>query len=110
MATTAIIGWVITAIVVFLLAKSGLDKVRGTQEAVGNFAYMKLEKYRKPVGIAEMIGAALLVTPGLSEYGVLVIASLMTAATALHLSLMGGKKAWFPVLIGIGAVLAHLLK
>ena len=110
MTTTAIVGWVLTAVVAFFLGKSGFDKIRGTAEAVGNFAYMKLEKYRVAVGVAEMLGAALLVTPGLSAYGMIVIVSLMTAATALHLSLMGGQKAWLPVLVGIGAGLAHLLK
>jgi hypothetical protein len=52
----------------------------------------------------------LLVTPGLSLYGMIVIVSLMSGAAALHLSLMGGDKTWLPTVVGIGAVLSHLLK
>jgi uncharacterized membrane protein len=110
MSILSIIGWVITAIVSFFLLKGGFDKIRGTQEMVGNFSYMKLDKYRIVVGIAELLGIVLLVTPGLSLYGMVIIVSLMSGAAALHLSLMGGDKTWLPVVIGVGAILSHLLK
>jgi hypothetical protein len=110
MNTLFIIGWTITAIVSFFLLKGGFDKIRGTREMVGNFSYMKLDKYRVAVGVAEIIGVLLLVTPGLSLYGMIVIVSLMSGAAALHLSLMGGDKTWLPTVVGIGAVLSHLLK
>lgn len=110
MTVLQIIGWVVTAAVSLFLLKSGLDKVRGTQESVGNFKYMKLEKFRVIVGVSELLGGALLVTPGLSLLGMVVIVSLMSGAAALHLSLMGGNKTWLPILVGVGAVLSHLLK
>jgi hypothetical protein len=110
MSILSIIGWVITAIVSFFLLKGGFDKIRGTQEMVGNFSYMKLDKYRVAVGISEIFGIVLLVTPGLSLYGMVIIVSLMSGAAALHLSLMGGDKTWLPVVIGVGAILSHLLK
>jgi hypothetical protein len=110
MSILSIIGWVITAIVSFFLLKGGFDKIRGTQEMVGNFSYMKLDKYRVAVGISEILGIVLLVTPGLSLYGMVIIVSLMSGAAALHLSLMGGDKTWLPVVIGVGAILSHLLK
>ncbi len=110
MSTLFIIGWTITAIVSFFLLKGGFDKIRGTQEMVSNFSYMKLDKYRVVVGVAEIIGALLLVTPGLSLYGMIVIVSLMSGAAALHLSLMGGDKTWLPTVVGLGVILSHLLK
>ena len=110
MTVLQIIGWVSLAVTVFFLAKGGLDKLRGSAEAVSNFNYMKLSKYRVAVGAAEIIAAILLVTPGLGLYGVFVVVSLMSGAAALHLSLMGGQKTWLPVLVGVLAALSYLLK
>ena len=110
MSLVTILGWVLSAVVAFLLGKGGLDKVRGTQEAVGNFAYIKLEKYRTSVGVSEILGVLLLLIPGTSLYGAIVIISLMSGAAALHLSLMNGAKTWFPILVGAIAVLSHILR
>ena len=105
-----IIGWAAFAAVAFFLGKGGLDKIRGSQEAVGNFAYMKLEKYRTIVGVSEILGVLLLLIPGTSLYGAIIIISLMSGAAALHLSLMNGAKTWFPILVGALAVLSHILR
>ena len=110
MTVLSIIGWVATLVVFFILGKGGVDKIRGTQEMVGNFAYLKLEKYRTIVGVAEIIAVILLLNPATSLYGTVVVISLMSGAAALHLSAMGGAKTWFPVLIGVVAILAHYLR
>ena len=110
MAITAIIGWVITAAVAFVLGKGGFDKVRGSQEMVGNFAYMKLEKYRTLVGLGELVGVILLAIPATSLFGVFVVISLMSAAAVIHLSQFGGAKTWLPVLVGVLSLVAHYLR
>lgn len=105
-----IIGWVAFIIVAFFLGKGGIDKVRGSQEAVGNFAYMKLEKYRVSVGFAELVGLVLLAFPISSLFGVFIVISLMSAATVIHLSQFGGAKTWLPVLVGVLSLVAHYLR
>lgn len=110
MSIIAIIGWTISALTALFLAKGAIDKIRGTQEMVGNFAYMKLEKLRVATGVGELFAALLLLCPVLSLYGAFLIACFMSGAIALHLSLMNGVKTWIPFLVGIGAVLGHLLR
>lgn len=110
MTILAIIGWALTAAVAVMLGKGAIEKIIGTQEMVGNFAFMKLEKYRMLTGVGELLGVILLAIPMTSLYGMVLITSFMSAAVVLHLSLMGGAKTQIPLLIGIGAVLAHLLR
>lgn len=105
-----ILGWVLTALVTMFLMKSAVGKIVGTEEMVGNFAYMKLEKYRVLTGIAEFLGVVLLVVPDTSLYGAILISCVMSAAVALHLSLMGGAKTYVPLLVGVASVLGHLLR
>lgn len=104
------IGWVLTAVVAVMLGKGAIEKIIGTQEMVGNFAFMKLEKYRMLTGVGELLGVILLVIPTTSLYGMVLITSFMSAAVVLHLSLMGGAKTQVPLLIGLGAVLGYLLR
>ena len=110
MTILAIIGWALTAIVAVMLGKGAIEKIIGTQEMVGNFAFMKLEKYRMLTGVGELLGIILLAIPMTSLYGMVLITSFMSAAVVLHLSLMGGAKTQVPLLIGIGAVLGYLLR
>ena len=93
-----------------MLGKGAIEKIIGTQEMVGNFAYMKLEKYRILTGVGELLGVILLAIPMTSLYGMVLITSFMSAAVVLHLSLMGGAKTQIPLILGIGAVLSHLLR
>ena len=104
------IGWALTAAVAVMLSKGAIEKVIGTQEMIGNFAFMKLEKYRVLTGVGELLGVILLAIPMTSLYGMVLVTSFMSAAVVLHLSLMGGAKTQVPLLIGLGAVLSYLLR
>lgn len=110
MTILTIIGWALTAIVTAMLGKGAIEKLIGTQEMVGNFAYMKLEKYRVLTGVGELLGVILLLFPMTSLYGMVLITSFMSAAVVLHLSLMGGAKTHLPLIIGLLAVIAHVLR
>lgn len=105
-----IIGWVITVLTSAFLGKSAIDKILGTQEMVGNFAYMKLEKYRLLTGVGELVSAILLILPLTSLVGAFLIFGFMSAAVVLHLALMGGAKTYVPMMVGLGAILGHLLR
>jgi hypothetical protein len=110
MTILTIIGWVLSAAVAAMLGKGAIEKIIGTQEMVGNFAYMKLEKYRILTGVGELLGVILLLFPMTSLYGMVLITSFMSAAVVLHLSLMGGAKTYMPIILGLLAVISHVLR
>lgn len=109
MTILTIIGWILSIGTALFLGKGAFDKIRGTQEMVGNFSYMKLEKFRIPVGVGELVAAILLLIPGLQLIGAGLIACFMSGAVALHLSLMNGAKTSIPAAVGIAAVLGYIL-
>jgi hypothetical protein len=45
-----------------------------------------------------------------SLYGMVLIVSFMSAAVALHLSLMNGAKTYVPLLVGILSILSYILR
>lgn len=105
-----IIGWVLSAVTALFLGKGAIEKLIGTKEMVGNFAYMKLEKYRVVTGLGELLGVVLLLIPATSLFGAILIASFMSAAAVMHLSLMGGAKTYIPIMIGVAGLLGHFLR
>ena len=105
-----IIGWTLSIITGLFLGKGAIDKIIGTQEMVGNFAFMKLEKYRLVTGLGELLGVVLLLIPMTSFLGAILIASFMSAATVIHLSLMGGNKTYLPILVGLFSLVGHFLR
>jgi len=105
-----IIGWVLSVITALFLGKGAIDKLVGTQEMVGNFAFMKLEKYRVVTGLGELLGVVLLLIPVTSLFGAILIASFMSAAAVMHLSLMGGAKTYVPIIVGLLALAGHFLR
>jgi hypothetical protein len=105
-----IIGWALSVITGLFLGKGAIDKLIGTQEMVGNFAFMKIEKYRVVTGLGELLGVVLLLIPATSLFGAILIASFMSAAVVMHLSLMGGAKTYVPILVGLFALVGHFLR
>jgi len=110
MTILAIIGWALTAAVAVMLGKGATEKIIGTKEMLGNFEFMKLEKYRVLTGVGELLGVILLAIPTTSVYGMVLVTSFMSAAVVIHLSLMGGAKTQVPLIIGLMAVLSHVLR
>ena len=106
----SIIGWALSVITSLFLGKGAIDKLVGTQEMVGNFAFMKLEKYRVVTGLGELLGVVLLLIPATSLFGAILIASFMSAAVVMHLSLMGGAKTYVPIIVGLLALAGHFLR
>jgi hypothetical protein len=105
-----IIGWALSVITALFLGKGAIDKLIGTQEMVGNFAFMKIEKYRVVTGLGELLGVVLLLIPTTSLFGAILIASFMSAAVVMHLSLMGGAKTYIPIIIGLATLAGHFLR
>ena len=105
-----ILGWVLTAVVAIMLGKGAVEKIIGTKEMVGNFAFMKLEKYRVLTGVGELLGVLLLIFPMTSLYGMVLVTSFMSAAVVLHLALMGGAKTYIPLLVGLLTLFSYVLR
>ena len=110
MTILSIIGWVLTLVVTVMLGKGAIEKLIGTKEMIGNFEFMKLEKYRVLTGVGELLGVVLLLFPMTSLYGMVLFTSFMSAAVVLHLSMMGGAKTQVPIILGVLAVLGHVLR
>ena len=103
-------GWILSVITALFLGKGAIEKLIGTKEMVGNFAYMKIKKYRVVTGLGELLGVVLLLSPTTSLFGAILIASFMSAAVVMHLSLMGGAKTYIPIIIGLAALAGHFLR
>ena len=110
MTTTLVIGWIFAAVVAFMLGKGGLDKIRGSHEAISNFAFMKLQDHRRIIGVFEILAAVFLLIPSLQIAGIFLVCCLMSGAAALHLSLMGGQKTWLPILMIVLSVASYFLR
>lgn len=108
--TFSILGWIISAFTSLYLLKTSVDKLRGTSEMMSNFSYMKLEKYRIPTGIGELLASILFLIPETSLWGMVLICSFMSAAVVIHLALMGGNRKGLPILIGLASILSYLLR
>ena len=105
-----IIGWALSVATGLFLGKGAIEKIIGTKEMVGNFAYMKLEKYRLLTGIGELLAVVLLLIPMTSLFGAILIASFMSAAAVMHLSHMGGAKTYVPILVGLFSLVGYFLR
>jgi hypothetical protein len=108
--TLKFLGWLLSVLVSVMLGKGAIEKIIGSHESVGNFEYMKLSKYRTLVGFGELLGIVLFLIPVTSLYGAVLIVSFMSAAIALHLSLMGGNKAGIPFIVGLLTFIGYLLR
>ena len=104
------LGWLLTAVVTFMLGMSSVSKLIGTEEMVGNFTFMNLLPYMEVLGIVELIGVALLLIPRVSKYGAILLSSYLSGAVAIHLAMMGGQGIFVPFVLGLGVWGAYCLR
>ena len=104
------LGWLITAVVVFMLGMSGFGKVVHSEEMVANLTFFNLLPQMTWIGAFELASLALLVYPKTSIYGALGVSSAMSGAVALHFSYFGGRRIIMPILLGLLAWSAHCLR
>ena len=104
------LGWVLTALVTFMLGFSGLSKIIGTEEMINNFTFINLLPYLALLGFVELGGVVLLCIPKMSKYGAILLSSYLSGAVAIHLSMMGGEGVITPFLLGLAVWTAHCLR
>ena len=95
------LGWLFTAVVTFMLGMSGVSKLIGTEEMVGNFKFMNLLPYMTYLGVLELIGVVLLIIPKTTKYGAVLLSSYLSGAVAIHLAMMGGQGIVVPFVLGL---------
>jgi len=108
--TTKNIGLGLNLFVFLVLGLGGINKIVGTTEMVNNFTFMNLLPYIEFIGIIEVISVILLLIPRTALYGAVLVGSIMSAAVALHLSLMGGDNITVPLMLGSFAWLGYFLR
>jgi uncharacterized MnhB-related membrane protein len=108
--TTKNIGLGLNLFVFLVLGLGGINKILGTTEMVNNFTFMNLLPYIEFIGIVEVISVILLLIPRTSLYGAVLVGSIMSAAVALHLSLMGGDNITGPLMLGSFAWVGYFLR
>ena len=104
------LGWLLTAIVTFMLGMGGLTKIVSAEQQVTNFTAMNLLPYMALVGVMEVAGVIALCIPRTSIYGAVILSSVMSGAVALHVALMGGSGLFVPVILGSMAWASHCLR
>lgn len=108
--TTKNIGLGLNLFVFLVLGLGGINKIVGTTEMVNNFTFMNLLPYIEFIGIIEVVSVILLLIPRTSLYGAVLVGSIMSAAVALHLSLMGGDNITGPLMLGSFAWIGYFLR
>jgi len=104
------IGLGLNLFVFLVLGLGGINKIVGTTEMVNNFTFMNLLPYIEFIGIVEIVSVILLLIPRTSLYGAVLVGSIMSAAVALHLSLMGGDNITGPLMLGSFAWVGYFLR
>ena len=104
------LGWLITAVVVFMLGMSGFGKVAQSEEMVQNMTFFNLLPYMTWIGAFEIISVALLIYPKTSIFGALGITAAMSGAVAVHFSYLAGAGIMIPIVLGLLAWSAHCLR
>jgi hypothetical protein len=104
------LGWLLTAVLTFMLGISAFGKIVSSEEMVKTFEFLKLTPYMKWIGLGEVVGLGLLIYPRTSIYGAVLLSSFMSGAVALHMSLMAGASVMVPVMLGVLTWSAHCLR
>ena len=101
---------VLMSLTFFMLGLGGVSCIIGTDEMVKNFTFMNLLPYIEFIGVFKLLSVVLLVIPRTSLYCAALVGSIMSAAVALHLSIMGGEGVTTPIVIGSMAWLSYFLR
>jgi putative oxidoreductase len=104
------LGWGFTIVTAALFFMFGLSKIIGNKQSASNFEAINLSPYMMMVGIAEVVGAILLLIPRTSVYGALILSSVMCGAVAIHLSSFGGVGVLLPIFLGVFSWVSYFLR
>jgi uncharacterized membrane protein YphA (DoxX/SURF4 family) len=104
------LGWVLTALVTFMLGMSGITKIVGGEEIRTNFTSMNLLPYLTLIGAVELAGVVMFVIPKTSKYGAVLISCFLSGTVAIYMSMMGGTGVLVPIILGLAVWSAYCLR
>jgi uncharacterized membrane protein YphA (DoxX/SURF4 family) len=80
--------WIVTAMLVLMFARAGLDKFSDTSGWARAFSLWGFPVwFRILIGVAELTAAALLILPRTAPYGALLVVAVMLGAMGTHLAI-----------------------
>lgn len=83
----SICGWVLQLLLAGLFAIQGIMKLSGSPTWISRFrAWGYPDRFYFVVGLAELLGAVLLLIPRLAKFGAAMLIVVMVGATATHLT------------------------
>ncbi|QEC75896.1 DoxX family protein [Mucilaginibacter ginsenosidivorax] len=84
--TVNITGWILTGLVVFMLAASAIDKIRGSQHALQMTASFGISPdIYQLLGVIEFLSVILFAVPRTGLLGLLLLSAYLGGAIATHL-------------------------
>lgn len=103
-----VILWALQIAVAGMLLMAGFSKLSGAEPMVGLFEAIGAGQwFRYLTGGLEVLGAGLLVVPGLAGVGAIVLAAVMAGAVLTHLLVIGGSPLMPVVLLAVLGVVAY---
>jgi uncharacterized membrane protein YphA (DoxX/SURF4 family) len=99
--------WVLQIAAAAMFLSAGLPKLAGDPKMVAFFSALGLGQwFRYLTGSLEVLGAMLLLIPGLSAFGAVILTCVMIGAVFTHLFVIGGNPATAIVLLIASAAIA----
>lgn len=102
--------WTLKGLLAAAFLSAGGAKLYGVPMMVENFQHIGFGQwFRYLTGGLEVIGAVMILTPGLAAFGAVLLSCIMVGAIATHLLLVGGSAIPALVLLALSAivVIAH---
>jgi putative oxidoreductase len=98
--------WVLQILVAVAFLAAGSGKLLGTPETIALFDAVGIGQwFRYVTGILEVVGALLLLFPGLAAFGAVLLAVVMTGASVSHLTVLDAAPTVPLVLLALTAVI-----
>jgi uncharacterized membrane protein YphA (DoxX/SURF4 family) len=100
-------SWVVQILTALMFLMAGTSKLRGVPQMVGLFEAIGIGQwFRYLTGGLEVIGAVLLLIPGLPAFGAALLIPVMVGAVATHLFVVGGSPVMALVLLAASVFVA----
>ena len=100
--------WAARILVAVAFFAAGGAKIYGAPMLVEQFEAIGLgQGFRYLTGALEVIGAILVLSPGLAAFGGLLLSGIMAGAIFTHLAVIGGSPVPAVVLLALSAVVAY---
>jgi putative oxidoreductase len=99
--------WMLQALAAVAFVAAGSGKLLGTPEMVALFDAVGLGQwFRYLTGLLEVLGALLLIVPGTTAFGAVLLAGVMAGAAVVHLTVLHTALTAPLVLLALTAVIA----